>query len=70
MSALGCHNLGMPDRDAMDAILLVLRTGMQQWELTRLCVAAHNRAGKLQPPRSPGGFTALQTTRPGPDAPL
>jgi transposase len=26
---LGCHNPRVPDRDAMDAILLVLRTGMQ-----------------------------------------
>jgi transposase len=26
---LGCHNPRVPDRNAMDAILLVLRTGMQ-----------------------------------------
>src|SRR5947207_9237146 len=26
---LGCHRAGVPDGDAMDAILLVLRTGMQ-----------------------------------------
>jgi len=26
---LGCHRPRVPDRDAMDAILLVLRTGMQ-----------------------------------------
>jgi putative transposase len=26
---LGCHNPRVPDRDAMDAILMVLRTGMQ-----------------------------------------
>jgi transposase len=26
---LGCHNPRVPDRDAMNAILLVLRTGMQ-----------------------------------------
>jgi putative transposase len=26
---LGCHNPRVPDRDAMDAILLVARTGMQ-----------------------------------------
>ena len=25
---LGCHNPRVPDRDAMNAILLVLRTGM------------------------------------------
>ena len=28
---LGCHNPRVPDRDAMDSILLVLRTGMQ-WD--------------------------------------
>ena len=36
---LGCHNPRTPDRRAMDAILLVLRTGMQ-WralEATGLC---------------------------------
>src|SRR5205809_3175723 len=27
---LGCHNPRVPDRDAMNAILLVLRTGMQR----------------------------------------
>ena len=26
---LGCHRARVPDRDAMNAILLVLRTGMQ-----------------------------------------
>ena len=26
---LGCHNPRVPDQDAMNAILLVLRTGMQ-----------------------------------------
>jgi transposase len=26
---LGCHNPRVPDRDAMNAILLVLRTGVQ-----------------------------------------
>src|SRR3954464_5572968 len=31
---LGCHNPRGPDRDAMDAILLVLRTGMQ-WNALR-----------------------------------
>ena len=32
---LGCHSPRVPDRDAMDAILLVLRTGMQWNALTR-----------------------------------
>jgi transposase len=31
---LGCHNPRVPDRDAMNAILLVLRTGMQ-WNAQR-----------------------------------
>jgi transposase len=36
---LGCHNPRVPDRDAMNAILLVLRTGMQ-WnalDATAIC---------------------------------
>jgi putative transposase len=32
---LGCHRPRVPDRDAMDAILLVLRTGMQ-WNALNL----------------------------------
>jgi transposase len=44
---LGCHNPRVPDRDAMDAILLVLRTGMQ-WNaltVTGIChsSSAHRR---------------------------
>src|SRR5947199_843881 len=44
---LGCHNPRVPDRDAMDAILLVLRTGMQ-WnalDATGVCSSssAHRR---------------------------
>lgn len=44
---LGCHNPRVPDRDAMDAILLVLRTGMQ-WnalKATGIChySSAHRR---------------------------
>lgn len=44
---LGCHNPRVPDRDAMDAILLVLRTGMQ-WNalnITGIChpSSAHRR---------------------------
>lgn len=44
---LGCHNPRVPDRDAMNAILLVLRTGMQ-WnalDVTGICSssAAHRR---------------------------
>jgi transposase len=44
---LGCHNPRVPDRDAMDAILLVLRTGMQWNALnaTGICTSssAHRR---------------------------
>jgi putative transposase len=39
---LGCHNPRVPDRDAMNAILLVLRTGMQ-WnalDATGICSCA------------------------------
>lgn len=44
---LGCHNPRVPDREAMDAILLVLRTGMQWNALnaTGIChsSSAHRR---------------------------
>ena len=44
---LGCHNPRVPDRDAMNAILLVLRTGMQWNALnaTGVCssTSAHRR---------------------------
>jgi putative transposase len=44
---LGCHRSRVPDRDAMDAILLVLRTGMQWNALnaTGICSSssAHRR---------------------------
>lgn len=44
---LGCHNPCVPDRDALDAILLVLRTGMQWNALTATGVchssSAHRR---------------------------
>src|SRR6184192_4737836 len=44
---LGCHRPRVPDRDAMNAILLVLRTGMQWNALnaTGVCSssAAHRR---------------------------
>ena len=44
---LGCHNPRVPDRSAMDAIFLVLRTGMQ-WnalKATEICSSssAHRR---------------------------
>jgi transposase len=43
---LGCHNPRVPDRDAMDAILLVLRTGaaLGAW-LTWLRVGFFSRPG-------------------------
>ena len=45
--SLGCHRPRVPNRDAMDAILLVLRTGMQWNALnaTSICSssAAHRR---------------------------
>src|SRR5258708_25384572 len=44
---LGCHNPRVPDRDAMNAILLVLRTGMQWNALDATgicsCAAAYRR---------------------------
>jgi len=37
---LGCHNPRVPDRQAMDAILLVLRTGMQ-WQALKATGVCH-----------------------------
>jgi transposase len=37
---LGCHNPRVPDRSAMDAILLVLRTGMQ-WHALKATGICH-----------------------------
>jgi transposase len=37
---LGCHNPRVPDRDAMEAILLVLRTGMQ-WQALKATGICH-----------------------------
>ena len=38
---LGCHNPRVPDRAAMDAILLVLRTGMQ-WNALNATAICHS----------------------------
>src|SRR3954464_13948980 len=38
---LGCHNPRVPDRSAMDAILLVLRTGMQ-WNALNATGVCHS----------------------------
>jgi putative transposase len=38
---LGCHNPRVPDRSAMDAILLVLRTGMQ-WNALNATAICHS----------------------------
>ena len=57
---LGCHNPRVPDRDAMDAVLLVLRTGMQWNALnaTGICSSssAHRR---FQEWRSAGLFEEM-----------
>ena len=47
---LGCHRPRVPDRDAMNAILLVLRTGMQ-WSALKVtgicsCSSAYRRFGE------------------------
>ena len=41
---LGCHNPRVPDRDAMDAILLVLRTGMQWNALNATAICSSSSA--------------------------
>jgi transposase len=45
---LGCHNPRVPDRDAMNAILLVLRTGMQWNALnaTGICSSSSAQSGR------------------------
>ena len=57
---LGCHNPRVPDRNAMEAILLVLRTGMQ-WnalDATGICSSssAHRR---FQEWRAAGVFAEI-----------
>lgn len=41
---LGCHNPRIPNRDAMDAILFVLRTGCQWNALDRTDICRHSSA--------------------------
>jgi transposase len=41
---LGCHNPRTPDRRAMDAILLVLRTGMQWQALNATGICGYSSA--------------------------
>src|SRR3954453_1027511 len=43
---LGCHNPRVPDRDAMDAILLVLRTGIGLPGSTLPVLASDDVAGR------------------------
>jgi transposase len=61
---LGCHNPCVPDRDAMDAILLVLRTGMQWNALDasgiRSSSSAHRR---FQEWRAAGVFAEIWCQR-------
>jgi hypothetical protein len=40
---LGCHNSRVPDRSAIDVILLVLRTGMQWNALTATGICCRRR---------------------------
>lgn len=44
---LGCHNPRVPDREAMNAILLVLRTGMQ-WNALNATGICHSTRLKLR----------------------
>jgi transposase len=52
---LGCHNPRVPDRSAMDAILLVLRTGMQWNALnaTGICHSSSAHGGRGAAARAP-----------------
>lgn len=57
---LGCHNPRVPDRSAMDAILLVLRTGMQ-WNALNATGICHSSSAhrRFQEWRAAGVFEAL-----------
>jgi transposase len=57
---LGCHNPRVPDRSAMDVILLVLRTGMQ-WNALNATGICHSSAAhrRFQEWRAAGVFEAL-----------
>lgn len=57
---LGCHNPRVPDRDAMNAILLVLRTGMQWNALNATAICSSSSAHRrFQEWREAGVFTEL-----------
>ena len=64
---LGCHRSRVPDRSAMDAILLVLRSGMQWNALTAtgICTSssAHRRFGGVAAGRGVPGALARGTAR-------
>src|SRR2546428_12992205 len=58
--ALGCHNPRVPDRDAMNAILFVLRTGCQRNALNATAICSSSSAHRrLQEWREAGVLTPL-----------
>src|ERR687887_433917 len=54
---LGCHNPRVPDRDAMNAILLVLRTGMQWKARSGRRRSVATRRGRIPPTELKRGET-------------
>jgi putative transposase len=57
---LGCHNPRVPDRDAMNAILFVLRTGCQWNALNATAICSSSSAHRrFQEWREAGVFTEL-----------
>src|SRR2546425_13346091 len=57
---LGCHNPRVPDRDAMNAILLVVRTGMQWNALSATGICSSSSAHRrFQEWAQAGGFRGV-----------
>lgn len=59
---LGCHNPRVPDRDAMNAILLVLRTGCKWTALDSLGLCSHSSAHRRYKEWQRAGVFQLLTT--------
>ncbi len=55
---LGCHRPRVPDRDAMNAIFMVLRTGMQ-WNATGICSSSSSGHRRFQEWEAAGVFHEL-----------
>lgn len=61
---LGCHRPRVPDRDAMNAILLVLRTGMQWNALNATGICSSSSAHRRFQERTQAGVRGVLAARP------